>query len=71
MAPSRIRALGEDSRSEASSIRDKQASGFVTLKGRRNGNSAVTTGSTLKDVTAAPAATIAQPGGQDASGGVW
>lgn len=71
MAPSRIRALGDDARSEVSSTRDKQSSGFVASKTRRNGNSTVTTGSTLKDVTVAPTTTNTHHGGQDGGGGVW
>ena len=71
MAPSRVRGLGEDSRFEASCTREKQVGGSVASKGRRNGNSTVLIGSTLKDVTiASTAAASTQQVGQDGSGGV-
>lgn len=70
MAPPRVRGSGENLRSEASSTKDKQTSGSVAAKGRRNVNSAVTTGSTLKDTTTAPSASTAQHGGQEGPGGV-
>ena len=70
MAPPRVRGSGEDLRSEAFSIKDKQTSGSVASKGRRNVNSAVTTGSNIKDTTVAPSASTVQHGGQEGSSGV-
>jgi len=74
MAPQRIpRGAPEDSRSEDSS-RAGIASGPTITKSRRAPNSAVTAGSTLKDVTAAPtmsaSANNGQTGGQDVAGGI-
>ena len=70
MAPSRIRGSGEDFKSEASTTKEKHGGGLLVSKGRRNGNSTVTAGSALKDVTAAPFATNVQHGGQDGPVGV-
>ena len=70
MAPPRMRGSGEELRSDASNAKDKQASGLGVSKGRRSGNSAVITGSALKDNTAAQTATNLQNGGQDGPGGV-
>lgn len=50
MPPQRIRNGFDDSRSEASSTRDKQAAYTGMSKGRRNGTSTLV-GSNLKDVT--------------------
>lgn len=54
MAPQRFRALHEDSRSESSSIRDKQP-GVISsaiAKARRHQGLGIAVGSNLKDVTA-------------------
>ena len=67
MPPQRIRNGFDDSRSEASSTRDKQTAYAGISKGRRNGTSTLV-GSNLKDVTnAAPQTTL---DGQRADGAV-
>lgn len=55
MPPQRIRNAFDDSRSEASSTRDRQSvyTGTGISKGRRNGTLTLA-GSNLKDVTNAP-----------------
>ena len=76
MAPQRIRGVPDDSRSEASSTKDKQvgaASIPTAVKGRRIPIPSGASGSNLKDVTTAPAAATASngiPGAPDAAGGV-
>ena len=58
MAPQRVRVGPEDSRSEASSTKEKQQLGISSFstasKARRAVNSAAITGSNLKDVVIAP-----------------
>lgn len=61
MPPQRIRNGFDDSRSEASSTRDKQPAYTGISKGRRNGTSTLA-GSNLKDVTNAQATTSGQQG---------
>ncbi|KAI9876019.1 MAG: hypothetical protein M1830_007534 [Pleopsidium flavum] len=76
MPPSKTRAGPDDSRSEASSTKEKQGNGNqgpTAVKGRRNVSSAIANGSSLKDVVtannAAASATNAASG-QDGSGGM-
>ena len=59
MPPQRIRNAFDDSRSEASSTKDKQSVYTGTSKGRRNGTSTLA-GSNLKDVTNAQTASSDQ-----------
>ena len=61
MPPQRIRNGFDDSRSEASSTRDKQPAYAGNLKGRRNGTSMLA-GSNLKDVTNAQTTPNGQQG---------
>ena len=76
MAPQRIRGVPDDSRSEASSTKDKQvgaASVPTAVKGRRTAIPGSAAGSNLKDVTTAPAAATPSNGiigAPDAVGGV-
>lgn len=67
MPPQRIRSGFDDSRSEASSTRDKQPAYAGISKGRRNGTSTLA-GSNLKDVTNAAAQKV--PNGQQGDGAV-
>ncbi|KAI9745353.1 MAG: hypothetical protein M1835_002619, partial [Candelina submexicana] len=78
MAPSRSRAAPEDSRSEASSTKDKQSAHqpSAASKGRRNASNAaaVLGGSSLKDVTTSNN-TVSDPtnsgnNGQDTGAGI-
>lgn len=61
MPPQRIRNVFDDSRSEASSTRDKHVACTGISKGRRNGTSTLA-GSNLKDVTNAQVTSSAQQG---------
>ncbi|SLM40804.1 like protein mitochondrial [Lasallia pustulata] len=76
MAPQRIRAIPEDSRSEASSTKDKQvgaASIPTAVKGRRTAILNGASGSNLRDVTAAPVAATpsnGMTGAPDTAGGI-
>ncbi|KAI9709878.1 MAG: hypothetical protein M1812_007586 [Candelaria pacifica] len=77
MAPSRARAAPDDSRSEASSSKDKQSTHptAATSKGRRNASTTATHGgSTLKDVTSSNNNTADLPNssnnGQDGASGI-
>ena len=76
MPPSKPRAGPDDSRSEASSTREKLSNGNqapTAIKGRRTVGSAIANGSNLKDVvTANNAATAASnlANVQDGAGGV-
>lgn len=76
MPPSRARLGPEDTRSEASSTRERPVSASHPAAGtrdRRNGNVTATTGSSLKDVTAAmPGAgpTIIGNGSAEGGGGI-
>ncbi|MCJ1461378.1 hypothetical protein MMC28_011760 [Mycoblastus sanguinarius] len=65
MPPPRTRYTIDDSRSEASSTKERQP-GHVPLKARRNGILTILPGSNLKDVTNAPQSTNGQQGLQDA-----
>ena len=76
MAPQRLRVAHEDSRSDASSTREKHTASAllpVAVKGRRNVSSSVNVGSSLKDVTLVPSTSEdpnGQQGGADTAGGV-
>lgn len=76
MPPSKARAGPDDSRSEASSTKEKQGNGHPSLpanKGRRTVGSAIANGSNLKDVVTAnnAAAAASNPlNAQDGAGGV-
>lgn len=68
MPPQRSRITLEDSRSEASSSREKQIVAMPT-KARRNGNIAASR-SSLKDVTVALTPVDVEPDAHETSGGV-
>lgn len=68
MAPQRSRIVLEDSRSEASSSKEKQIAAMPT-KARRNGNIAAAR-SSLKDVTVTLSSMDVEPDAYDISGGV-
>lgn len=68
MAPQRSRVALEDSRSEASSSKEKQIA-VVPTKARRNGNIAAAR-SSLKDVTVALTPVDVEPDAHGTSGGV-
>lgn len=76
MPPSKARAGPDDSRSEASSTKEKQGNGTLSstaIKGRRNVSSAIANGSSLKDVVTANNAAAAATNSantQDGAGGV-
>jgi hypothetical protein len=73
MAPQRSRAPQEDSRSESSSTKEKQASlaQGVSHKGRRTTSGAPGNASHLKDMAVVLSAADAGPVQQDSPGGVW
>ena len=77
MAPQRLRVVHEDSRSDASSTREKHSAATllpIAAKGRRNVSSNTIIGSNLKDVITVPATSedsAGQQGGVDTAGGVW
>jgi len=76
MPPSKARAGPDDSRSEASSTKEKQGNGhqsFPASKARRTVGSAIASGSNLKDVVTANNAAAAAANSinaQDGAGGV-
>lgn len=70
MPPQRIRNGFEDSRSEASSTRDKQNAYMGISKARRNGTSTLA-GSNLKDVTNVETNQSGQQGDAAVSVGIW
>lgn len=72
MAPHRFRGIQEDSRSESSSTREKQAGVLLSgiSKVRRYAAAPAGSGSNLRDVTLATASVIAQHNGQDGQGTV-
>ena len=59
MPPQKVRSVVDDSKSETSSSKDRQ-SAHAAFKGRRNGASALLSGSALKDVTNAPQTAVGQ-----------
>jgi len=72
MAPQRFRGIQDDSRSESSSTREKQAGGTQSGVSKVRRYAAATTGggSNLKDVTLASTSVIAQHIEQDSLGTV-
>jgi len=72
MAPQRFRGIQEDSRSESSGTRERQAGGLLSGISKVRRYAAATTGggTNLKDVTLATTSVIAQHIGQDGQGTV-